>query len=325
MRATVETGRAVRAAPSIERMPAAMAGETIPFLKMNGLGNDFVVWDARRTLIRLTDDEIRALGNRASGIGFDQMITVEPSPAGADAFMRIHNRDGGEVDACGNATRCIGRLLMEESGRNRVTIETNAGLLHAFATGTPRQVTVDMGVPRFAWNEIPLAEPFHDTRAIELQIGPIDKPVMHSPSVVNVGNPHAIFWVKDLAAHDLARSGPLLENHPMFPERANISLAHVLSDDEIEVKVWERGVGLTRACGTAACAVGVAAARDRRTGRRVTVRLPGGPLLIDWRAEDDHILMTGDTEIEFEGALDRAALTFTRTAPGDRPILEVVR
>ncbi len=302
-----------------------MGERSIPFLKMNGLGNDFVVWDARETPVRLEPEAIRRIGDRATGIGFDQMITVEKSPAGADAFMRIHNRDGSEVDACGNATRCIGRLLMEESGLAAASIETNAGLLKAAATGTARRVTVDMGEPRFAWHEIPLAEEFHDTRAIELQIGPIDAPILHTPSVVNVGNPHAIFWVKDIEAYDLERVGPLLENHPMFPERANISLAHVISDAEIEVKVWERGVGLTRACGTAACAVGVAAARDRRTGRKVRVHLPGGPLDIEWREADNHILMTGDTEVEYEGRLDPETLAFEKTAPGDRPILEVVK
>lgn len=302
-----------------------MSERRIPFLKMNGLGNDFVVWDAREAPVRLDPQAIRRIGARDGGIGFDQMITVERSPAGADAFMRIHNRDGGEVDACGNATRCIGRLLMEESGGTAATIETNAGLLKALATDSPRRVTVDMGRPRFAWNEIPLAEEFHDTRAIELQIGPIDAPILHTPSVVNVGNPHAIFWVRDLDAYDLSRIGPMLENHPMFPERANISLAHVLSDKEVEIRVWERGVGLTRACGTAACAVGVAAARDLRTGRKVRVLLPGGPLDIEWRESDDHMLMTGDTEVEFEGLLDPETLTFEKTAPGDRPILEVVR
>lgn len=302
-----------------------MSERRIPFLKMNGLGNDFVVWDAREAPVRLDPDAIRRIGARDGGIGFDQMITVERSPGGADAFMRIHNRDGSEVDACGNATRCIGRLLMEEKDSEAATIETNAGLLKAFATDDARRVTVDMGRPRFAWNEIPLAEEFHDTRAIELQIGPIDAPILHTPSVVNVGNPHAIFWVRDLDAYDLSRIGPMLENHPMFPERANISLAHVLSDGEVEIRVWERGVGLTKACGTAACAVGVAAARDRRTGRKVRVHLPGGPLDIEWRESDDHILMTGDTEVEFEGLLDPETLTFEKTAPGDRPILEVVR
>jgi len=210
----------------------------LPFLKMNGLGNDFVVWDARAQALPLDADAIRRIGDRETGIGFDQMITVEASPAGADAFMRIHNRDGGEVSACGNATRCVGRLLMEETGRDAVTIETRAGLLIATAGPVPHAVTVDMGRPLFRWDEIPLAEEFHDTRAIELQVGPIDAPLLHTPSVVNVGNPHAVFWVRDPDAYDLERFGPLLENHPMFPERANISLAHVLSDAEIEIRLW---------------------------------------------------------------------------------------
>lgn len=302
-----------------------MGERRIPFLKMNGLGNEFVVWDARNEPVRLSPDQIQAIGDRDGGIGFDQMITVETSPVGADAFMRIHNRDGGQVDACGNATRCIGRLLMEEAGKDAATIQTNAGLLHAYRTNDPLKVTADMGEPRFAWNEIPLAEEFHDTRAIELQIGPIDKPILHTPSVVNMGNPHAVFWVRDIEAYDLSRIGPLLESHPIFPKKANISLAHVLSDTEIEVKVWERGAGLTRACGTAACAVAVAAARDKRTGRKVTIHLPGGPLEIEWRASDNHVMMTGATEIEYEGLLDLETLEFQRTGPGDKPILEIVK
>jgi diaminopimelate epimerase len=154
-----------------------------------------------------------------------------------------------------------------------------------------------------------LAEEFRDTRAIELQIGPIDKPVLHSPSVINVGNPHAIFWVDDVEAYDLERFGPLLENHPIFPERANISLARVAPPDHLIVKTWERGAGLTRACGSAACAAAVAAARTKRTGRKVRVTLPGGDLMIDWRESDDHILMTGPVEKEFEGTLDASMLT----------------
>lgn len=294
-----------------------MSDGSTPFLKMNGLGNDFVVWDARTTPLALPVETIRLIGDRTTGIGFDQMITVERSPGGADAFMRIHNRDGSEVSACGNATRCIGRLLMEESGRPAATIETRAGLLNAAGTDDPRRVTVDMGQPKLAWNEIPLAEPFADTRAIELQIGPIDAPVLHTPSVVNMGNPHAIFWVPALDVVDLEQVGPMLENHPMFPERANITLAHVLSDTEIEIKVWERGVGLTQACGTAACATAVAAIRDGRTERRVTIHLPGGPLLLEWRESDGHVLMTGDTEIEFEGLVDLATGRFRKTGPGD--------
>ncbi len=294
-----------------------MASETRPFLKMNGLGNDFVVWDARSAPLRLSSDVIAQLGDRESGIGFDQMITVERSPLGVDAFMRIHNRDGGEVDACGNATRCIGRLLMEEKAADRVTIETGAGLLSAFEDAASLSVTVDMGEPRLNWDQIPLAEEFADTRAIELQIGPIDDPILHTPAAVNMGNPHAIFWVEDVEAYDLERVGPLLEHHPVFPEGANISLAHVFDTDQIRVKVWERGVGLTLACGTAACAVGVAAVRDGKTGRKTTIHLPGGPLRIEWRESDRHVLMTGLTEVEFEGEVDLDTLDWRKTGSGD--------
>ncbi|GGB37967.1 diaminopimelate epimerase [Roseibium aquae] len=291
-----------------------------PFLKMNGLGNDFVVWDARDVPLTLPVEQIASLGDRNTGIGFDQMITVERSGVGADAFMRIHNRDGSQVDACGNATRCVGRLLMEENGLEAATIETRAGLLHAFRTGAPQTITVDMGKPRLAWDQIPLAEEFHDTRAIELQIGPIDAPCLHTPAAVSMGNPHAIFWVKDVEAYDLGTIGPLLEHHPVFPEGANISLAHVFAPNEIRVKVWERGAGVTRACGTAACAVAVAAARDRKAGRTSTIHLPGGALTIEWREKDDHVLMTGLTEIEFEGEVDLDTLTWEKTQAGDASI-----
>ncbi|WP_319774694.1 diaminopimelate epimerase [Breoghania sp.] len=293
-----------------------MTSREIPFVKMNGLGNDFVVFDAREEPVRLSEKQIAAIGDRQSGIGFDQMIIVEPSPLGLDAFMRIYNRDGSQVDACGNATRCIGRLVMEERDIDRATIQTNAGILKAFATDDDIRVTVDMGKPRLEWQDIPLAEEFRDTRAIELQIGPIDAPVLHSPAVVNMGNPHAIFFVDDIEAHDLARFGPLLEHHPVFPERANITLAQITGENEIRVIVWERGVGLTRACGTAACATGVAAARKRLTGRSVTVTLPGGPLHIEWRESDDHVMMTGDTEVEFFGTLDADTLAWRRAEQG---------
>jgi diaminopimelate epimerase len=291
-----------------------MAPALIPFRKMNGLGNEFIVFDGRKEPVRLKAETIERLGSPA-GIGFDQMITIERPKKGADAFMRIHNRDGGEVNACGNATRCIGWLLMGETGRKTATIETNAGLLRAFDTGEPELVTADMGEPRFGWDEIPLAEKFADTRAIELQIGPIDAPILHSPSAVNMGNPHAIFWVDDVEAYDLARFGPMLEHHPIFPERANISLAHVTAPDAITVKTWERGVGLTQACGTAACAAAVAAMRKKLTDRKVTVTLPGGPLVIEWR-DDNHVWMTGPVETEFEGSLDPESLRWTATTRG---------
>jgi diaminopimelate epimerase len=234
------------------------------------------------------------------------------------------------VEACGNATRCVGWLLMRESGRDSAAVETVAGLLFArpgmegarpahLGGGTPplrgQLISVDMGVPKFGWRDIPLAEEFRDTRAIELQIGPIEAPILHSPSVANIGNPHAIFWVDDVWAYDLERFGPLLENHPIFPERANISLAAVTAPDAIRLRTWERGVGLTRACGTAACATLVSAARTHRTGRSATVTLPGGDLLVEWD-ERDHVWMTGPVELEFSGAFDPETGEFTRSPDG---------
>lgn len=274
---------------------------------MNGLGNDFVVVDGRASPVRIEAEEARHLANRASGIGCDQVIVLEPSRH-ADVRMRILNADGSEVSACGNATRCVAWLLSEETGAHHLTIDTEAGELEADVTSIT-SITVDMGAPRFGWADIPLAEPFHDTRAIELQVGPIDDPVMHSPSVVNVGNPHAVFWVDDVDTIDLGRVGPLLENHPIFPERANISIAQVLSRQHLKIRTWERGAGLTRACGTAACAAAVTAMRKKLVDRdaAVTVSLPGGDLVIAW-TQDDHIMMTGPAELEFRGALARDGL-----------------
>jgi diaminopimelate epimerase len=284
-----------------------MTGGAIPFRKMNGLGNDFIVLDARQKAISVAPEDARRISDRAKGPGCDQVIVLEPSKT-ADLFMRIFNADGSEVEACGNATRCIALLIAEESGRPDVTVETRAGLLKAQVESAD-SVVIDMGTPRFAWEDIPLAEPFADTTCIELQMGPIDDPVLHSPSVVNVGNPHAIFWVDDVEAYDLGRFGPLLENHPVFPERANISLAHVTSRNSLTLRTWERGAGLTKACGTAACAAAVAAARKGLTDRQVTVTLPGGNLFIDWTA-NGHIVMRGPAELEFEGTL--AAETLSR-------------
>ncbi|PZQ14399.1 MAG: diaminopimelate epimerase [Ancylobacter novellus] len=274
-----------------------------PFLKMNGLGNEILVVDLRGSPARATPEDARALA-RGARTHFDQLMAVhDPRTPGTDAFMRILNSDGSEVSACGNGTRCVAWALMRESGRLEVLLETDAGLLACEAGASADQVTVDMGAPRFGWAEIPLAEEFADTRAVELQLGPIDAPLIHSPSVANVGNPHAIFWVDDLDVVDLRRAGPMLENHPLFPERANISLARVTSREALTLKVWERGAGLTLACGTAACAAAVSAARTRRTGRDVTVTLPGGDLRIVWREGDDHILMTGPATFEHEGRL----------------------
>ena len=235
------------------------------------------------------------------------MTIHEPRTPGTNAYLRIYNTDGSESGACGNGTRCVAWALLDDplmarpSGQS-LLLETKAGLLPV-ARVSERAFTVDMGPPRLRWDEIPLREPFADTRYIELQIGPIDAPILHSPSVVSMGNPHAVFWVDDVDAYDLARIGPLLENHPIFPERANISLAQVKSREHIVLRVWERGAGLTRACGSAACAALVAAARKKLTGRTATVTLPGGDLVIAWRESDDHVLMTGPVELEHEGTL----------------------
>jgi diaminopimelate epimerase len=274
---------------------------TIGFRKMNGLGNDFVVLDARSRALGLGSDVVRAIADRKEGIGCDQIIALEPSRK-ADVFMRIWNADGGEVGACGNAARCVAALVAAERGEPKVSIETESAVLGATVNGDGT-ATVDMGRPRFAWDEIPLSEPFHETRRIELQVGPIDAPVLHTPSVVNVGNPHCLFFVDDVAAHDLARFGSMLEHHPLFPERANISLVQVTGPDALKVRTWERGAGLTRACGTAACAAAVAAARRELVGRKVRVSLPGGDLNIEWRESDGHILMTGPYALDFEGTL----------------------
>ncbi len=274
-----------------------------PYAKMNGLGNEILVVDLRGSAARVTGGDARALSRRTE-THFDQLMAVhDPHTPGTAAFMRILNADGSEVSACGNGTRCVADLLMQETGVRELALETSAGLLVCEAGLRPGEVTVDMGAPKFGWADIPLAEAFTDTRAIELQLGPIEAPLIHSPSVANVGNPHAIFWVDDLSVVDLRRAGPMLENHPLFPERANISLAKVTSREAITLKVWERGAGLTLACGTAACAAAVSAARTGRTGRDVIVTLPGGPLRIVWRESDDHILMTGPAELERRGRL----------------------
>jgi diaminopimelate epimerase len=283
---------------------STLAGQN--FVRMNGLGNEIVVVDLRRQAGTISSGEARAAAQEG-GAPYDQMMVLHAARTpGTDAFVRIYNNDGSEAGACGNGMRCIAELLFKETGKDALTFETKAGVLNCWKGATPLVSTVDMGKPRFAWNEIPLAEQFHDTRAIELQIGPIDQPILHSPSVVNMGNPHAVFWVDDVNAYDLGKAGPLLENHPIFPERANISLAAVKSREHIVVRTWERGAGLTKACGSAACAAAVAAARLRRTGRKVTVTLPGGDLLIEWRERDDHVLMTGPVEYEYEGRFDPA-------------------
>ncbi|MEZ5789154.1 MAG: diaminopimelate epimerase [Xanthobacteraceae bacterium] len=284
------------------------------FVKMNGLGNEIVVVDLRGATPGgkpLAATEIVAAAG-PQGAPCDQfMVLYPPRIPGTDAFVRIFNNDGSQAGACGNGMRCVADLLFKESDKQAVTFETAAGLVNCWPGGAPLVATVDMGAPRFGWRDIPLAEEFHDTRAIELQIGPIDDPILHSPAVASMGNPHAVFWVDDVGRYDLARFGPLLENHPLFPERANITLAAVASPEHLIIRTWERGAGLTKACGSAACAAAVCAARTKRAQRQVTVTLPGGDLLIAWREGDDHVLMTGPVEYEYEGRFDPALFAET--------------
>jgi len=274
--------------------------------KMNGIGNRIVVLDLRGSGLSVSPDDARAV-HAAKGLAFDQLMVIgERRSAQAEGFVEIFNNDGGRAGACGNGMRCVAYIAMRDGDRRRLMFETEAGLLECRREGD-MTFRVDMGRPRLRWDEIPLRDPFFDTRGIELQIGPIDRPILHTPSAVNMGNPHAIFWVADPSAYDLERIGPMLENHPIFPDRANISLAHVIARDHIAMRVWERGVGVTLACGSAACAALVAAVRKGLTERVARVSLPGGDLTIEWRESDDHVLMTGPVELEFETTLDPAA------------------
>lgn len=283
-------------------MPPLKASPPLSFRKMNGLGNEIVVVDLRGTKRTVLAEEARAVA--ADPLSrFDQMMVLhDPKTAGTEAYVRIYNTDGSEAQACGNGMRCVGLLSFAARQRERMKFETKPGVLDVHVVDD-QCISVDMGPARFAWHEIPLAEPFHDTTRIELQIGPIDAPILHSPSVANIGNPHCVFWVDDVARFDLGRFGPMLENHPIFPERANISLAAVTSAASIMLRTWERGAGLTRACGSAACAAGVLGARTKRTGRTVTVTVPGGPLLIEWTPAN-RVRMTGPATDEYAGVYD---------------------
>jgi diaminopimelate epimerase len=283
----------------------------VQFAKMNGLGNEIIVADMRGASARVSPAAAVGL-NADAATRFDQIMAIhDPRTPGTDYFLEILNSDGSPAQACGNGTRCVVQALAAETGKRLFTFETVAGILNAqeHADGL---ISVDMGKPRFEWDQIPLAEEFADTRAIELQIGPIDAPVLHSPSAASMGNPHAIFWVdRDVWSYDLDRFGPLLENHPIFPERANISIAQVTSRDALIMRTWERGAGLTRACGSAACATAVSAARTGRTNRTVHITQPGGTLLVEWRG-DDHVIMTGPAEWEFSGTFDPATGNWVR-------------
>jgi diaminopimelate epimerase len=282
-----------------------------PFLKMNGLGNEIIVADMRGRADRISAAAAIAI-NADPATKFDQIMAIhDPKSPGTINYIDIVNSDGSRAQACGNGMRCVVQALSDELGQTSFVFQTLAGIVTAeeHADG---MISVDMGKPRFGWQDIPLAEEFADTTGIELQIGPIDAPVLHTPSVASMGNPHATFWVKDdVWGYALDRFGPLLENHPIFPERANISIARVVAPDHIILRTWERGAGITLACGSAACAALVNGARTKRTGRKATVTLPGGDLLVEWRA-DDHVVLTGPAELEFSGALDPATGSWSR-------------
>lgn len=275
---------------------------TIPFRKMHGLGNDFIVFDGRRQPLGVTPAEACALADRHTGIGADTIVVIEPARSGdADVYARFINADGGDISTCGNASRCVAALLFAESGRDAVRIATAAGILEAWKDGV--NVAVDMGRPRLDWAEIPVS---HAVDTLHLPLtGPLADPVG-----VNMGNPHAVFFVDDADAVDIATLGRPVEHDPLFPERVNVEVATVQSPSRIRMRVWERGVGITQACGSGACATLVAAVRRGLTGRKATLALDGGDLTIEWR-DDDHVIMTGPAATAFTGEIDDSLLSGT--------------
>jgi diaminopimelate epimerase len=273
-----------------------------PFVKMNGLGNDFVIVDAGAGPFQPSPAQVRAIADRGSGVGCDQLIALEASSVG-HAFMRVWNADGGEVGACGNGARCAGWLVMRAAGREVIDLETAAGVLRVRDAGA-ESVTVDMGAPGLGWRDIPLAQPM-DTDAIDLNV----QAGWPAPGCVSMGNPHVVFFVPDADEAPVRRLGPMVERHALFPERANVGFAQIVARDRIRLRVWERGAGLTMACGTGACAALVAARRRGLTGDAATIEMEGGELVIRWRPDDGHVLMTGPVAVEFTGRLSSTEIT----------------
>lgn len=318
-------------------MKSIMSEPARPYIRMNGAGNAFIVVQAFEQPFHPTADQVRALADPATGLGgFDQLIGIEPSET-ADAFMRVWNADGSMVETCGNALRCVGWLMLEATDKEEVVIDTLSGPTTAkrasgrVGSGSPagqttaaqhqgrvgsgdpvgstsaaiHEVTVDMGPPRLNWDQVPLSEAM-DTRGIELQVGPIDAPLLHTPGAVSMGNPHVVFFTDRQDDAFVRGSGSLVERHPLFPEGVNVGFAHVLSPDHIRLRVWERGAGLTLACGTGACAALVAAARRGLTGRKAAVTVDGGELTIAWDEATNHVFMTGPVQVEGTGTLPAA-------------------
>jgi diaminopimelate epimerase len=269
------------------------------FLKMHGLGNDFAVFDARKQALALDAATARAIADRRHGVGCDQVIVIAPAANGADAAMRIYNSDGGEVESCGNAARCVAQLLMAEKGTDTIRIETVGGPL--LCSESDGLVTVDMGAPRFDWKDIPMSSAV-DTNKFSFSVDGVSL----EASAVSVGNPHCVIFVGDADDAPVSDVGPLIEHHPLFPERVNVEFATVQSRGRIRMRVWERGAGITQACGTGACATAVAAARRGLADRKVDVVLDGGTLAIEWRESDGHILMTGPATLAYRGEIDLA-------------------
>ena len=269
---------------------------------MNGAGNEIVVLDLRGADVSASGEDARAI-HQTPGLAFDQlMVVAEARHSGVDAFVTIFNNDGSESGACGNGARCVAYQLMRDGRSSVLQMETKAGVLEC-RRESEFVFRVDMGAPRFGWRDIPLREPVADTDAVALAL-PIGVPAsLRLAAMVSMGNPHAVFFIDDVEAYDLRTVGPALETHPMFPEKANISLARILGRNHIRLRVWERGAGATKACGSAACATLVAAARKGLTDRKAQISLPGGDLTIEWWASDDHVLMTGPVEMEFETTL----------------------
>lgn len=275
------------------------------YVRMNGAGNAFIVVDAMEKPFRPSENEVRRLASEEAGLGgFDQLIAVEKSADG-DAFMRVWNSDGSLVETCGNALRCVGWLMLDATEKSEVKIDTLAGPTLARAAEDRsglHQVTVDMGQPRLEWDQIPLAEEM-DTRGIELQVGPIDNPVIHTPGAVSMGNPHVVFFTDRQDDVFVRGTGSLIEHHPLFPEGVNVGFANIVDRETIRLRVWERGAGLTQACGTGACAAMVAASRRNLIDRSARMILDGGELFVEWDEASGHVFMTGPIEIEVTGQL----------------------
>ena len=279
-------------------VPAPYNAPMTAFLKMHGLGNDFVVFDARDSAFTLSAAQIKSVADRHFGIGCDTVVVIRPGGAAADASILFYNADGTESESCFNASRCVARLLLDERGLARVKLSTKGGMLVCSDAGRG-QVTVDMGEPRVDWDQVPVASPV-DTTSFALDIGGTSIPV----SAVSMGNPHCVLFVPDAEKAPLTTLGPRIETLPFFPNRTNVEFAQVLDQGRIRMRVWERGVGVTLACGTGACATAVAAIRRGLTARKVELVLDGGSLRIEWREDDGHVLMTGPTAMPFRGRVD---------------------